>query len=259
MKVSGTLTVASLCIAAPYYVFIAYFAYRIAQSAPPLPSGVLYFALCYVIAMFVAAAAICRRLSTKEVETRGLPSLAPPPPISPFKNFGPVRQELPTIKQTLREAADALDSSLDWHSTLQVIMEKMAAHYRPDTWSLLIVDEEKRELYFAVATGNAAEALKDVRLKLGEGIAGWVARHGEPVMVPNVMTDPRFAKKIDEMIKWETRSLICVPVRSEERNRVLGVVQLVNVDMNSFDVREIACLHILCRYLALAIHNIASD
>src|SRR3954469_432473 len=75
--------------------------------------------------------------------------------------------------------AKALTSSLDLDSILQTIMEKMAEYFRPDNWSLLMVDEEKEELYFAIAIGNAAETLKNVRLKVGEGIAGWVAKHGE--------------------------------------------------------------------------------
>ena len=130
------------------------------------------------------------------------------------------------------DVAKALTSSLDLDSILQTIMEKMAEYFRPDTWSLLMVDQEQEELYFAIAVGSAAEALKNVRLKVGEGIAGWVAKHGERLVVPDVMTDPRFAKRIDEMTKWETRSIICVPVRS--KLRVLGVIQLVNVDMEHF-------------------------
>jgi len=63
-------------------------------------------------------------------------------------------------------------------------MEKMAEYFRPDTWSLLMVDEEKDELYFAIAVGAAAEVLSKERLKVGEGIAGWVARHGQLLIVP---------------------------------------------------------------------------
>src|SRR5271155_2181986 len=84
------------------------------------------------------------------------------------------------------DVAKALTSSLNLDSILQTIMEKMAEYFRPDTWSLLMVDEEKDELYFAIAVGAAAEALKNVRLKVGEGIAGWVAKHGEQVVSADV-------------------------------------------------------------------------
>src|SRR5881227_3925736 len=125
------------------------------------------------------------------------------------------------------DVAKALTSSLDLDSILQTIMEKMAEYFRPDTWSLLMVDEAKNELYFAIAVGAASEALKNVRLKVGEGIAGHVAKYGERLIVPDVRADRRFAKRIDEMTQWETESIVCIPLRS--KLRVLGVIQLVNV------------------------------
>ena len=151
------------------------------------------------------------------------------------------------------DVAKALTSSLNLDSILQTIMEKMAEYFRPDTWSLLMVDEEKQELYFAIAVGDAAEALKTVRLKLGEGIAGWVAQNGESLLVPDVYTDPRFAKRIDEMTKWQTRSIICIPLKS--KHRVLGVIQLINVDMEGFGGNEMLLLQALADYAAIAIDN----
>jgi diguanylate cyclase (GGDEF)-like protein len=151
------------------------------------------------------------------------------------------------------DVAKALTSSLDLDSILQTIMEKMAEYFRPDTWSLLMVDEERNELYFAIAVGDKAEALKNVRLKVGEGIAGWVAQHGEQQIVPDVSADPRFAKRIDKMTKMETQSIICVPLRS--KHRVLGVIQLVNVDMHGFSKGELFFLNSLSDYAAIAIEN----
>ena len=156
-------------------------------------------------------------------------------------------------QRIFHDVAKALTSSLDLDSILQTIMEKMAEYFRPDTWSLLMVDEEHDELYFAIAVGEAAEALKNVRLKMGEGIAGWTAKHGEQLVVPDVDADPRFARRIDETTKWETKSVICMPLRS--KLRVLGVIQLINVDLARFNDGELFFLQSLCDYAAIAIEN----
>src|ERR1700722_15119487 len=140
------------------------------------------------------------------------------------KATGAERRRQDQESTIFHDVAKALTSSLDLDSILQTIMEKMAEYFRPDTWSLLMVGDARDELYFAIAVGSASEALKNLRVKVGEGIAGHVAKHGESLIGPDVMTDPRFAKRIDEMTKWETRSIVCFPVRS--RLRVLGVIQL---------------------------------
>jgi diguanylate cyclase (GGDEF)-like protein len=154
------------------------------------------------------------------------------------------------------DVAKALTSSLNLDSILQTIMAKVAEYFRPDTWSLLMVDEAVDELYFAIAVGDAAEALKSVRLHVGEGIAGWVAKHGEPLVVPDVYSDERFAKRIDEMTKWQTRSIICIPLKAKQR--VLGVIQLINVPMSSFTDSEMFFLRAICDYAAIAIDNARS-
>src|SRR5438067_11685698 len=81
------------------------------------------------------------------------------------------------------DVAKTLTSSLDLDSIKQTIMEKMAEYFRPDTWSLLMVDEQKSELYFAIAVGSASEALKDSRLKVCECMAGHVAKYGARLLV----------------------------------------------------------------------------
>jgi len=154
------------------------------------------------------------------------------------------------------DVAKALTSSLNLDSILQTIMAKVAEYFRPDTWSLLMVDEAADELYFAIAVGDAADALKSVRLHVGEGIAGWVAKNGEALVVPDVYNDARFAKRIDEMTKWQTRSIICIPLKAKQR--VLGVIQLINVPMSSFTDSEMFFLRAICDYAAIAIDNARS-
>jgi diguanylate cyclase (GGDEF)-like protein len=166
-----------------------------------------------------------------------------------------------TARQTqelhiFHDVAKALTSSLDLDSILQTILEKMAEYFQPDTWSLLMVDEQKAELYFAIAVGQASEALKNVRLKVGEGIAGHVAKFGEKLVVPDVSADKRFTKRIDEITQLETQSIICMPLRS--KLRVLGVIQLVNVDLAHFTHEEEFFLQALCDYASIAIENARS-
>ena len=83
------------------------------------------------------------------------------------------------------ELGKALTSSLQLDQVLRTIMQKVEEFLHPDTWSLLLMDEAKQELYFEIATGEASAALKDIRIKLGQGIAGWVAQTGEVVIVPD--------------------------------------------------------------------------
>ena len=153
----------------------------------------------------------------------------------------------------LHDVAKALTSSLNLDSILQTIMEKVAAYFRPDTWSLLMTDDEHHELYFAIAVGDASASLKSVRLRIGEGIAGWVAQHGTPLLVPDVTKDERFSSRVDEMTRWKTRSILCVPLAS--KNRILGVIQLVNVETHAFGGDQLMLLQAVADYAAIAIDN----
>ena len=148
------------------------------------------------------------------------------------------------------DVARALTSSLSLDSILRSILDRMVEFFGPDSWSLMLVDEQKDELSFAIA-GGGAEILKPLRLKVGEGIAGWVAKHGESLIVPDVYNDPRFAKRLDEMAKWKTKSIICVPLQTNRR--VLGVIHLINCPLESFSEQEMFFLHALCDYAAIAI------
>ena len=152
------------------------------------------------------------------------------------------------------EIGKALASTLDLQKILQTVMEKISDLLQPDTWSLLMLDEATQELHFEIAIGNGADKLKDVRLKVGEGIAGWVAQHGEPVLVEDVKRDPRFTSRIDEVTQIDTRSVVCVPIKGKEK--ILGVIELVNcLGRESFRREDIPILKSLADYAAIALEN----
>ena len=153
-----------------------------------------------------------------------------------------------------QELGKALTSSLQLDQVLRTIMEKIDEFLRPDNWSLLLLDEEKQELYFELAVGKASQALKDVRIKIGQGIAGWVAQHGETVVVPDTTKDTRFFSQVDEKTKTETQSIVAVPVRF--RDTCLGVIELINcIGPEGFDPRDLKLLEALSDFAAIALEN----
>jgi diguanylate cyclase (GGDEF)-like protein len=166
------------------------------------------------------------------------------------------RLEMPDGSEisVFHELGKALTSSLQLEQVLSTIMEKINEILRPDTWSLLLMDEDKQELYFQIATGVGAEALRDVRIKLGQGIAGWVAQSGETIVVPDTSQDSRFFNQLDTKTNMETRSIVAVPVRF--RDQCLGVIELINcVGTDGFSARDMALLEALADYAAIAIEN----
>ncbi|MCI0402292.1 MAG: sensor domain-containing diguanylate cyclase [Acidobacteria bacterium] len=154
----------------------------------------------------------------------------------------------------VHDIAKALTSTLQIDQVLKTIMEKVQELLSPDTWSLLLVDEATNELFFQIATGKAADKLKDVRIPMGEGIAGWVAKSGKATIVPEVSKDPRFMNQIDQVTKMRTRSIICVPIRGKER--VLGVIEIINyMGKREFDQNDLNLLQAMADYAAIAMEN----
>ncbi len=100
------------------------------------------------------------------------------------------------------QLARSLNSSLDLDTILRTILDQMERIIPADMWTLLMLDEKRSELYYAIASGNGASGLSDLRVKLGEGVAGWVAEHGETLIVPESEdNDPR----LQQTIAAETR------------------------------------------------------
>ena len=155
---------------------------------------------------------------------------------------------------TLVDIGKALTSSLNLKDVLDVIMGKVASLLKPKLWSLLLVDSESDELYFEIVVSPVADQLKQVRLKMGEGIAGWVALHGESLLIADAQNDDRFARQIDRQMDFTTRSLICVPLMV--RGQVLGVIELVNsLEDEGYGEPELHIISIIADYAAIAIDN----
>jgi diguanylate cyclase (GGDEF)-like protein len=158
--------------------------------------------------------------------------------------------------RVFHDVARALTSSLELEEILSAIMDKMAQFFGPERWSMLMVDEASGELYYAIAVGENQESLKGLRVPLGEGVAGWVAATGNPLVVPDVSLDPHWSAFAASHPDLRIQSIACVPVRSS--NKTLGVIQLLNSKLDLESEYSISFLRILCDYAAIAIQNARS-
>jgi HD-GYP domain-containing protein (c-di-GMP phosphodiesterase class II) len=154
---------------------------------------------------------------------------------------------------TLIELSAVINSTLDTYEIRKRSIEAAVRLIGAEAGSLLLLDSETGELYFEVALGEKGSRLKEIRLRPGQGIAGWVALNREHVISHDPMNDPRFFRDADLASEFTTRSLVCVPV--ESRGAVLGVLQAVNKLEGEFDREDVEILLALANHIAVAIEN----
>jgi predicted Zn-dependent protease with MMP-like domain len=136
----------------------------------------------------------------------------------------------------------------------QCALEAAIQLSQAEVGSLLLVDEERYQLYFEVVLGDQEEVIKSITLELGEGIAGWVAQHGKPLIVNAPEKDPRFFRGVDEKTEFKTRNLICVPVKVKEK--VIGVLEAINKQgEEEFNQEDLDLLTSLADQVAIALDN----
>ena len=154
----------------------------------------------------------------------------------------------------LVQANRILSSTLDYKEVLSKIMELAMEIVKSEAASILILDEKTDELVFDVALGEKGDQVKQIRLKVGEGIAGWVAKEKQPLVVNDVKKDPRWTQKVDNKSEFQTRSMIAVPLIY--KGRTLGVVEVINKDENGlFNDTDLAVLEAFSAQAAISIET----
>jgi HD-GYP domain-containing protein (c-di-GMP phosphodiesterase class II) len=152
-------------------------------------------------------------------------------------------QKITRIRQ-MEAVSERLNSSENESDMLRQAMTAAVDLVHAEAGSLLLRDEQSGELFFRMAVGEKGELLKEIRLKLGQGVAGLVAEDGKPLLVNDAQHDPRVAHDVDLRTGFVTKSLIAVPVRVQ--GRIGGVLEAVNKrggrPFSQWDVDELACL-----------------
>ena len=146
----------------------------------------------------------------------------------------------------------SLTSSFDLDTILRTILEHMERTVEAELWTLLMRDEATNELYYALAAGGEHAKLSDLRVKVGEGVAGWVVEHGETLIVPEAHQDPRVNKAAGTTPR-KVRSVIALPLRG--RKGTHGAIEIFNPRSDQMTDYTIAFLHILADHAAIAIEN----
>jgi signal transduction histidine kinase/ActR/RegA family two-component response regulator len=154
---------------------------------------------------------------------------------------------------TLNQISHTVTSSLDLQTTLNIVTAQATRLLDVDATSVVLVDRERGDLWFAAAFGQAAEFVRGKRLALGQGIVGWVAEHGEPLLITDAKTDQRHFPHFDEASKFTARTLLCAPL--QVKGQTIGAIESINKAAGPFDEADLRLLTLLAGPAAAAIEN----
>lgn len=153
----------------------------------------------------------------------------------------------------LHETSKVLAATLDLNGVLRSLMAQVRDYFQVDATSVALADEEAGDLVFRVAVGEAADEMIGLRMPLDQGIVGWVARSGEPLMVPETQIDKRFYSGIDDKTGFHTRAILAVPIKINDRT--IGVIEVLNPAGGGFDEDAQRLLLSVADLAAVAINN----
>jgi K+-sensing histidine kinase KdpD len=149
------------------------------------------------------------------------------------------------------EASKIVNSTLDIDTLLDTILRVATQSTAADRGTLYLVDEQANELWSKVAQGKN---MVEIRLPLGKGLAGYVAKTGETMNIADAYKDPRFNPEIDRKSGYRTKNVLCMPMRDKE-GKIVGVFQLLNKRDGPFGREDEAFIEALSVHAAIAVEN----
>jgi len=149
-------------------------------------------------------------------------------------------------------AAGVLGSEAQYRALLQSIVDVARAIFKAKASSILLLDEESDELVFEAAADEQSEALIGKRFPSSTGIAGFVLVSRQPLVIEDVLTDPRFSRETAESTGFIPKGLMAVPLLHEER--VLGVLEVLDRPSDTkFTLAEMELLGLFANQAAIAL------
>jgi len=147
-----------------------------------------------------------------------------------------------------------LTQTTDLDVLLNKIIKYAAIIVKAEAASILLLDKEKKELYFRASLGKKSKEIKKYKVKVGEGIAGWVAEKGKSLIVSDVAKDNRWSKSFDNATEFKTKSIVCVPLILNKE--IMGVMEVINKkDKTYFDKNDEEILNSFANQVVIALWN----
>ena len=151
----------------------------------------------------------------------------------------------------LIDAAKTINSSLDLEKLLDIILETAIKSISADRGTLYLHDELKGEIWSKALRGSE---VIEIRLPLGKGLAGYVAKTGEIVNIPDAYNDPRFNPEVDKRSGYRTNNMLTMPMRNRD-GKIIGVFQMLNKKGGPFTPQDEEFLNALSIHASVAIEN----
>jgi len=126
----------------------------------------------------------------------------------------------------LFDVEQAMSQAVTVDDLLATVLGRTMELVGAEAGCIVLPDEKSQELYFTTAIGGSGEHMKKVRLRYGEGIAGWVVAEGKPALVNDVSGDQRHLGTLADELSFVPRSILCVPLQAE--GGALGAIELLN-------------------------------
>lgn len=153
---------------------------------------------------------------------------------------------------SLLEISAAMNSEKNLNSLLSLIVSETTKVLGAERTTLYLYDLDKEELWSLIAQG---EKVGEIHLKLGQGLAGYVAQTKESIKIDDAYSDPRFNKEVDKKTGFVTHNMLVVPLLNLE-DEVVGVMQVINKKGDEpFSGFDMELLHALATHAAVAIEK----
>ncbi|MEA3341862.1 MAG: ATP-binding protein, partial [Chloroflexota bacterium] len=153
----------------------------------------------------------------------------------------------------LNRASQAFSSTLDLDQVLAIVLEETRRLLDATACSVWLIEPETEELVCRHSMGPRSDVVLGWRLAPGEGVAGWVARSGESLLVPDTRVDERYFTGVDQKTGLSLRSILSVPLHAEQK--VIGVLQVMDTKVGSFGAADVTLIEPLTASASIAIEN----